>query len=912
MIEAERKYWLARRQEVMDMSRHLNSPHLFFTLSDLRWADKYMQQKELKDGPTELFRRRNPARPSTYNATAHLDQRVRLFIKDFLAPSLGVVHFWYRYEWQEQRSAHVHGFLWLKDAPNFDEINWGLLKDENAAIYKGQDNKMRRFVDYWAPIISASKSIPLQNIPHIDDLPFSEPHETVKSTKKKISVLLNWVQRHTASKEDKLLAKRKTLGQEETPAPDHPEAVHAGNSDWSFSKPRPNRRSPNSYDLASIMRLANVDMKPVMSERALREYVTEYATKPKSALEILAGIAKSSADSKVLNKRLDGWVHSARETTHFLKGIPMVRCSVSFQTLNLGSDGGYWEPMLQEPDNGDEMEGVDFQENPLVSADSWLQRYMRRPPSMEEISLYDVMTKYRWENSKWRKKEDTTHVVLRVYPRFSPIPEDDRYDEYCRTKILLHHSFRNLATILKNEDQSWTGLYTRCRIANHKHPKDTLRSWEKEVRDAPIEKEDLEKPDPKDLLDILLSSKEVPMYVPEEIGQRPIDDGWDLEASRARWKYISEMPTWFEMKDKRYYRNEVTQDDLKSVNIDTLVPEQRKLLDVFTGTYAKILAGESPPQILMNIDGTAGCGKTYLIRAICQELRRMARENGQRDPIRVVAPTGVAALNISGRTINSAFCLPVNANAFMTLSGRKLMHQRLLWEGVHFVIFDEKSMIGSRVLAQVDYRVRQLLPREINKPFSNLNIALIGDFAQFQPVRDLPLYVPPSKSDDDLFHHGSFLYSLFKENHFLKTSHRQSGNSPERIQFRNMLRHVSEGGLSFDEWQTLITRCEDRLSPADRARFKNAMCLFAREVEVETVNLSRLVALNQPCARIMATHVGGPAAAEVDSNKAGLDRCVLLARGAKVMLTRNIWQEQGLEISNAFFLSIVLNLGVLF
>ena len=71
-----------------------------------------------------------------------------------------------------------------------------------------------------------------------------------------------------------------------------------------------------------------------------------------------------------------------------------------------------------------------------------------------------------------------------------------------------------------------------------------------------------------------------------------------------------------------------------------LPQEQRKVFDVFTGTYTKILAGESPQQLLLNIDGTSGCGKTYLIRAICQELRRMAREDYKEDPIRVVAPTG--------------------------------------------------------------------------------------------------------------------------------------------------------------------------------------------------------------------------------------------------------------------------------
>ena len=63
----------------------------------------------------------------------------------------------------------------------------------------------------------------------------------------------------------------------------------------------------------------------------------------------------------------------------------------------------------------------------------------------------------------------------------------------------------------------------------------------------------------------------------------------------------------------------------------------------------------------------------------------------------------------------------------------------------------------------------------------------------------------------------------------------------------------------------------------------------------------------------MARHDGGSAAAKVEVDKAGgLESYVVLARGAKVMLTHNIWQELGLEISKAFFgfCLHVLNSGV--
>ena len=32
--------------------------------------------------------------------------------------------YWCHYEGQNRGSPHIHGFLWLKDAPNMDTLNW--------------------------------------------------------------------------------------------------------------------------------------------------------------------------------------------------------------------------------------------------------------------------------------------------------------------------------------------------------------------------------------------------------------------------------------------------------------------------------------------------------------------------------------------------------------------------------------------------------------------------------------------------------------------------------------------------------------------------------------------------------------------------------------------------------------------
>ena len=128
----------------------------------------------------------------------------------------------------------------------------------------------------------------------------------------------------------------------------------------------------------------------------------------------------------------------------------------------------------------------------LVTDDSWLQRYMKRPPDMESLSLQDVLSTYSWRKLKWCKKRDTTKTVLRVYPRFSPNPEDDHYEDYCHSKVILHHPFRDLNTIRDSDDQPWAENFAQCRAGGHVHPKDTLRCWEEENRQLDEDEEEEE------------------------------------------------------------------------------------------------------------------------------------------------------------------------------------------------------------------------------------------------------------------------------------------------------------------------------------------------------------------------------------------------------------------------------------
>jgi hypothetical protein len=198
----------------------------------------------------------------------------------------------------------------------------------------------------------------------------------------------------------------------------------------------------------------------------------------------------------------------------------------------------------------------------------------------------------------------------------------------------------------------------------------------------------------------------VPTFSFADLGKRPLDIGWDINATRGCWNEIEKMARYLD----ELKRDDAVADNAPDpVDLDSLTPEQCVIFEGYVETYHCILRGDDVHPRLLNIDGTAGCGKTFLIKAICQELHHLTEQLGHSDPIRVIAPSSVAALNIFGRTIHSALGLPINRD-FVPLSGSRLAAFQVLWKGVHFVIIDEKSMVGLHMLALVDLWLRQMKP----------------------------------------------------------------------------------------------------------------------------------------------------------------------------------------------------------
>lgn len=120
------------------------------------------------------------------------------------------------------------------------------------------------------------------------------------------------------------------------------------------------------------------------------------------------------------------------------------------------------------------------------------------------------------------------------------------------------------------------------------------------------------------------------------------------------------------------------------------------------------------------ITGKAGTGKSTLL----QLFRNTTRKNTV-----VLAPTGIAALNVGGQTIHSFFRFP---GKMLLRRDIKKVRNRKLYQKIEVLVIDEISMVRADLLDHIDLFLR--INREILAPFGGVQVVFFGDMFQLPPV----------------------------------------------------------------------------------------------------------------------------------------------------------------------------------
>nr|GAT43685.1 DNA repair and recombination protein [Mycena chlorophos] len=132
--------------------------------------------------------------------------------------------------------------------------------------------------------------------------------------------------------------------------------------------------------------------------------------------------------------------------------------------------------------------------------------------------------------------------------------------------------------------------------------------------------------------------------------------------------------------------------------------------------------------------GSAGTGKSVLLRAIIQSLREQERN------FAVTASTGIAALAVSGCTLHSWAGVGLGKQPVNSYTGRWLKnrqrYERVIqrWRTTEALLIDEISMIDGKFFDKLEEIAR--IMRHSDLPFGGIQLIICGDMFQLPPVPD--------------------------------------------------------------------------------------------------------------------------------------------------------------------------------
>lgn len=130
--------------------------------------------------------------------------------------------------------------------------------------------------------------------------------------------------------------------------------------------------------------------------------------------------------------------------------------------------------------------------------------------------------------------------------------------------------------------------------------------------------------------------------------------------------------------------------------------------------------------------GPAGTGKSVLMRAIIQELKKKYARDPER--VAVTASTGLAACNIGGMTLHSFAGIGLGKEDVHMLV-RKIRRNpkaKSRWLRTKILIIDEISMVDGELFDKLSQIGRII--RNNGRPWGGIQLVITGDFFQLPPV----------------------------------------------------------------------------------------------------------------------------------------------------------------------------------
>ncbi|MGA0256327.1 MAG: ATP-dependent DNA helicase [Saprospiraceae bacterium] len=219
------------------------------------------------------------------------------------------------------------------------------------------------------------------------------------------------------------------------------------------------------------------------------------------------------------------------------------------------------------------------------------------------------------------------------------------------------------------------------------------------------------------------------------------------------------------------------------------------------------------------ITGRAGTGKSTLLSI----LKRTTRKNAA-----ILAPTGIAALNVGGQTIHSFFRFPPKLMDGSEL-GKRRNHK--FYKKLQVLIIDEISMVRADMMDNIDIFLRNNI--EEPRPFGGVQLIVFGDLFQLPPV-------VASQFEKQLIQerYGSpyfFAAQVFRDSLELRMIELHTVYRQTERRFINLLDNIRTRQFDYDDLEEINQRYQ-----AEAEENELAITLCATNAKVNKINSEML------------------------------------------------------------------------
>jgi ATP-dependent exoDNAse (exonuclease V) alpha subunit len=272
------------------------------------------------------------------------------------------------------------------------------------------------------------------------------------------------------------------------------------------------------------------------------------------------------------------------------------------------------------------------------------------------------------------------------------------------------------------------------------------------------------------------------------------------------------------------------------------------------------------------LTGAAGTGKTRTINSIIEEFRDKGKT------VAVVAPTGIAALNARGKTLNSFFGFGAISfkrgvefafDSWLKDNKRNRRKKLDLW-GIDVLVIDEISMVSNPMLSFIDSIMKWA--KNSSTSFGGVQLIVVGDFAQLPPIEKFFTkkfaWQSPSWREADF--RTCYLHKIYRqsEDDFL-------------VDILNDVRNARITNKTIELMDKLM----------DNPASKTAVRLYTTKMDVENENYSELAKLKGEEHVYRGKESGAEYELERFYRDSMVEKKLIIKEGALVMFTINNFQK---------------------